>query len=222
MEHPTVADADAEPAGHGADRDTATAVDGTVPLPPPRRGPGMRPALLVVGIAAGVILLFGTLAAVTSGGSGGTVAPPARAVAVQGSTLTAVPAAGGLSAIAQPGTPPPDVLNALILPSGWHLVSSTPSTGAGQYNASARFTVTSPEATVIAFYKNGLRSRGWKVFSVGPAKGALGSTEVLAQKAGSDGWYWEVGAVVSPTTFATGTGQETAFTVTLFEVPDAA
>jgi len=47
---------------------------------------------------------------------------------------------------------------------------------------------------------------------------------VLAKKAGDDGWYWEVGVIVSPTVFGpsgveatTGT---TPFVIRLLQVPD--
>ena len=49
-----------------------------------------------------------------------------------------------------------------------------------------------------------------------------GALEVLGKKAGSDGFFWEMGAVVSATTFgadAPPAGQ-TDFTVRLFQVPD--
>ena len=58
---------------------------------------------------------------------------------------------------------------------------------------------------------------------MGPPRNANGSVEVLAEKAGDDGWYWEAGAVVSPTTFPTGHGaraESTDFTLRLFQVSD--
>ena len=51
--------------------------------------------------------------------------------------------------------------------------------------------------------------------------------EILGKQAGNDGWYWEMGVIVLPTTFggagtgATGAAPETTrFTVRLFQVAD--
>ena len=58
---------------------------------------------------------------------------------------------------------------------------------------------------------------GWKVIYQGPApQGAAGATEVLATRGSSDGFYWEIGVVVSPTT-PTGS---TPYSVEVFETPD--
>ena len=49
-----------------------------------------------------------------------------------------------------------------------------------------------------------------------------GGLEVLGKKAGSDGFYWELGAVISPTSFGTGapaTGA-TSFSLVLVQEPD--
>jgi hypothetical protein len=192
----------------------------TAPLPPPRRGPGLRPALVVVGIAGVLVLGFGTLAAVT-GGSGPT-APPSRPSKVAGSSLTAVPAKAVLTPIERPGTPPADIVDNLTVPKGAAAHSHRDlNTSSTQYDEQMGFSVDASEAAVVAFYKADLRAEGWNVFNVGAASGHQGAVEVLAQKASSDGWYWEVGAVVSPTTFGhSGTGQTTDFTLRLFQESD--
>jgi hypothetical protein len=52
-----------------------------------------------------------------------------------------------------------------------------------------------------------------------------GTIEVLGQRAGSDGYYWQIGAVVAPTTFpSSGPGAKTGLTefeVRLFQVSDS-
>ena len=67
-----------------------------------------------------------------------------------------------------------------------------------------------------------MKKQGWQIFSTGPADHEPGGLEVLGKKAGSDGFYWEMGAVISPTTFGAGapaTGA-TSFTLELFQVQD--
>lgn len=192
----------------------------TAPLPPPRRGPGLRPALVVVGIAGVLVLGFGTLAAVT--GSSSPTPPPSGPSRVAGSSLTAMPAKAALAPIEHPGTPPADIVDALAVPTGAvarsHRDLNTSST---QYDEQMGFSVDATEAAVVGFYKSALKARGWNVFNVGAASGQQGAVEVLAQKGGSDGWYWEVGAVVSPTAFGrSGSGQTTDFTLRLFQESD--
>ena len=46
-----------------------------------------------------------------------------------------------------------------------------------------------------------MKAQGWQIFGTGPADHDPGAFEVLGKKAGSDGFYWEMGAVVSATTF---------------------
>ena len=82
------------------------------------------------------------------------------------------------------------------------------------------FDVVASQATVLGFYKAELKSLGWSISSTGAADRVKGATEVLAQRASADGWYWEVGVVVSPTTFGSGT-DNTPFTLDLYEVPDS-
>lgn len=190
------------------------------PLPPVRRTPSMRPALIVLGLAVLIVVLFGVLAAVAPGNG----APPAtsRPSKVKGSSLLAVSAEKALQPIEHPGTPPADIVGTLTLPQGatarGHQDVNASTT---QYDEQMTFSVGATQASVVGFYKAELKTGGWSLFSVGPATDHPDEVEVLAQKGGSDGWYWEVGAVVSPTTFSrTGAGETTAFTLKLFQEPD--
>ncbi|MHB8218719.1 MAG: hypothetical protein ACYDHU_00125 [Acidimicrobiales bacterium] len=207
----------------GSDPDPGPHLD--IPHPPVRRGPGMGPALVVAGIAVGLVAIFGVLSAVSSGHSG-TSAPLSTApVPVAGTALKAVPAAAGLKPIEQPGTPPSNVIDALALPVGSTPVAHGHSvSNASQYDGQVTFTVPATETTVIDFYKTELDRHGWKVIQVASATGIPDGIEVLSEKGGSDGWYWEAGAVVSPTRFSGpgGARQSTRFQLRLFEVPDAA
>jgi hypothetical protein len=195
------------------------------PLPPVRQRPGIRPALVVAIIAAGLVLCFGILAAVsptTTSRTGSDVAPTTPRK-VKGTSLLAVSALRALRPIEEPDTPPANILDAMTIPEGSREISVSHRTTGTSYDRSMRFAVAAPQATLITFYRDELSSYGWKVASVGAATGVAGGIEVLAEKAGDDGWYWEEGAVISPTTFSgtSGARESTAFTIEVFEVPDA-
>lgn len=183
-----------------------------------RAVPSARPAFVVVAIAAVLLLLFGIGAALT--GSSRAAQPTEPTAPVHGVTLPAVAAAPVLHPIERPGTPPADVLRSIVVPAGSSTVSSTPWDGETQFSAKMGFRVASSQAAVLGFYRAELRARGWSISSVGAADGTKGSTEVLAQRASTDGWYWEIGVVVSPTTFArTSATDSTRFSMDLFEEP---
>lgn len=189
--------------------------------PPPRRtpGPSVRPALAVVGIALFLILAFGIGAALTSNPT-----PKAPAPApVKGTGLVAEPATATLHPIEILGTPPADVLDALVLPKGAHEVSVTKWSGSTQYDGKMSFRLAASQASLVDFFRAELRARKWSIVSVGPARGAPHATEVLAQRASTDGWFWEAGFVVYPTTFSTSAAHAdvTRFGLDLYEMPDA-
>jgi hypothetical protein len=96
------------------------------------------------------------------------------------------------------------------------------SAAADQYDAQIGLRSDASQGALEDFYHQDMRKQGWQVFDVGPADHDPGALEVLGTKAGSDGFYWEMGAVVSRTAFGPhdpphGT---TSFIVRLFQVPD--
>ncbi len=182
-------------------------------------GPSVRPALVVVGIALLLVLVFGIGAALTSN-----PAPRApRPTPVKGTGLVAEPATAALHPIELPGTPPGDILDALVVPEGVRRLSATPWSGSTQYDGKVTFRLDVPQATLVAFFRVELRARGWSIQSVGAAHAEKGATEVLAQRASTDGWFWEAGVVVFPTTFRAGSAHAdvTRFSLDLYEMPDA-
>ena len=188
---------------------------------PPRRTttPSIRPALVVVGVALVVVLVFGIGAALTT-----TSSPKAPKVApLEGTGLVAEPARAALRPIEILGTPPSDVLDALVVPEGLRKLSATPWSGETQYSAGMSFRLATSQARIVRFFRNELRANGWSIASVGPAHAKKGATEVLAQRASSDGWFWEAGVVVFPTTFPPKSigADETRFSLDLYEMPDA-
>jgi hypothetical protein len=199
---------------------TETPDAGAEPLPPPRRSPGMRPALVVAGIAVLLVLVFGLTAAFT--GQTPPPAPSTTPVKVPGTSLRATPATTALKPIEQPGTPPDNIVDALTVPVGATTTSHTNnSTSATGYDEQVDLSLAgASQASVVAFYRSELDTKGWKRISVGPATDEPGTTQVLAEAAGDDGWYWEVGALVSPTVFGSDGTQTTPFVLRLFQVPD--
>ena len=60
---------------------------------------------------------------------------------------------------------------------------------------------TDSQAALIAFYAADMKSQGWQISDRGPARNDPGALEVLGKLAGSDGYYWQMGATVDATTF---------------------
>ena len=203
------------------------------PLPPPRSGPGIRPAMLVIALGALILVLFAVTALVTGGGSRAGNGPPPSAspTKVKGSSLLAVPAGHLLAGIESPGSPPTNIVRAVYVPAGSILVASGDGApGGGQYDEQVVLSVDASQAAVIGFFRAELPARAWGVFSTGPAVNRPGTIEVLGKQAGDDGWYWEIGALVAPTTFgppgtastagASGATGTTRFTIRLYQVSD--
>jgi hypothetical protein len=215
---PTLEDA---PAQNGAAPARSAA-----PLPPPGRNTSIRPALLVVGIAVGLVVVFIVFSALAGNGNSGTK-PSSSPEAVPGTSLKAVGAEMGLSPIIQGGEPPANIVNAIRVPAGSVRVSHLDNRGS-QYDQQVTFSAPASQAAVFDFFRTEMHRTGWSVADAGPAANAPKNVEVLGKKAGNDGWYWEMGATVSPTTFGTtsagpGTGSDsTRFTIRLYQVSDEA
>ncbi|MGH8989255.1 MAG: hypothetical protein ACRDXC_11810 [Acidimicrobiales bacterium] len=180
-------------------------------------GPSVRPALIVVGLALLIVLVFAVGAALTHNA---TPKAPKPAL-LRGTGLVAEPAAATLHPIRILTTPPADILDALVLPQGARTVSATPWKGSTQYSGSMSFRLGATQATLVRFFHAELHAHGWSITDVGPAHDAPGATEVLGQHASTDGWFWETGVVVFPTSFGRSGTQTTRFRLELYEVPDA-
>jgi hypothetical protein len=197
------------------------------PEPPPVRprtstGNSLRPAMIVLGLAVLILGLFSLLGLVTS-----TQTPPVRTSTspdvVSGTSLLAVPGARVLSVIVQGGEPPSDIINAVLVPKGAVRISSHDnSASAGQFDSQIGLRSDASQGALLTFFAAAMRQQGWQIFDRGPAANDPGADEVLGKLAGSDGWFWEMGAVIPPTTFGPGApaGGQTDFTVRLFQQPD--
>jgi hypothetical protein len=195
-----------------------------VPLRPPTAGGiSMRPAMVVLGLAALILAAFVALGIATShpatpvhGGAGPSV--------VAGTALRAEPAAAVLEPIVHGGQPPTNVVNALFVPEGAVRVAHADNTASsGQYDAQVVLRSSDSQAALLAFFAADLKAQGWQVLANGSTvPNHPGSLEVLGKLAGSDGYYWEVGATVAPTTFVPGGPARgtTDVTLRLVQLPD--
>jgi hypothetical protein len=207
--------------------DTDVREDGSE-VPGPQRPPvpggiSMRPAMIVFGLAALILVVFITIAIVTSQAPA-PVKHSDAAVGVPGVTLRAVPGAGLLSPIVTDGEPPNNILNAVSVPVGSVRISHENNTeGAGQYDEQVTFRSDDSQAALLAFFAADMKLQGWQVSDQGPARNDPGALEVLGKLAGTDGYYWDMGATINATTFSPGGPARgvTHFTVRLFQEEDS-
>ena len=174
------------------------------------------PAMIVLGLAV-VILLGGVAAAALSSGSNPTFTIRHVTLA-DGTQVELVPAAVKLHAIVNNEEPPADIIGNLGVPreSVVHGVINSDQHTA-QFDRTVDLTSQLAQPQVVEAYRRMVTAVGWKVIYQGAApQGPAGADEILATKGSADGFYWEVGIVVSPTTAA----GSTPYSVEVFETPD--
>ena len=109
----------------------------------PRRppGPSTKPALIVIGIAAVVLVMGAIGAALTSSGST-RPAPTTSLRTARGAGITAVPGRRALGPIVIVGQPPGDILDAVAMPKGATVkAGSATNNGIGLYDHSLSFSI---------------------------------------------------------------------------------
>jgi hypothetical protein len=208
---------------HGTAPMVVTAPDGDEPpRPPARPRVSMRPAMIVPGIGLLILVLFIGAEFLTSNPVQQTKTST-KAFSIAGTPLRALPAVHDLQVITVSGQPPGNIINAVSVPDGATRTSyKNNSNGAQGYDAQITLRADESEAALNNFYKVDMKKQGWQVISTGPADHVTGGLEVLGKKAGSDGFYWEMGAVILPTSFGAGapaTGA-TSFSLELIQVQD--
>jgi hypothetical protein len=182
----------------------------------------MRPAMIVPGIGLLILVLFIGAEFLTSN----PVQPTKTytgAFSVPGTPLRAVPAAHDLKVITVSGQPPGNIVNAVSVPEGATRTSfKNNSEAAQEYDAQITLRADESQAALDNFYQKDMKKQGWQIFSTGPADHVVDGLEVLGKKAGSDGFYWELGAIISPTSFGAGTpaAGATSFSLVLVQEPD--
>ena len=190
------------------------------PTPPPRPNFTMRPALVVGAIAIVILLAFSIGSAFTHVSNAPSPKLHGSSV-VKGTSLRAMSAARGLSVIDQDGQPPANVVDAITLPVG-AVRGATTDPGAGStFDQEVQFSVHASEGAVLGFYKTELKVFGWDTVTSGPASHQAGQ-QIVGQLAGDDGYYWQLGVIVSPSTFSpSGTTDVTDFTLRIIQVDDS-
>jgi len=179
------------------------------PKPPPARTVSILPAAAVLGLAVVTLVVFGLMNMIGSQTTTPTTQPAFLGGLAAGRTSAFTSWVGS-------GALPPDVASALLVPVGTRLLGAvdTGGGGTGQFDREDRFVVGAPRARLLGFYRSNLVARGWSVISTSGT--AAGSAQVLFQKAGSDGVYWESGVTASASTSA----RTTPYTFRLFQVSD--
>jgi hypothetical protein len=128
-------------------------------------------------------------------------------------TTTIPVVVGGLQANPSPGPKlkyclqteevPSNIANAFVVPINTVTRSgeSTPDLGAGEFSCEQPFATTGTNASaIISFFNAQLQARGWSLFSHGASNG---DPQSLFQKAGDDGFYWELGVTVTKSSATT-------------------
>jgi hypothetical protein len=198
-------------------------LDDTAPVrPPPRAGFNIRAAMIVPGLGLLILIVFIAAGILTSN----PIQPTKTSTgsfSIPGTPLRAVPAVAVLKVITVSGQPPGNILNSLSIPQGAKRVSfANNSQAAQQYDAQINLKSDASQAALETFYKKDLQKQGWRIEDTGPADHDPNAYEVLGNKAGSDGFYWEMGAVISATTFDSGASASgtTSFSLELIQQPD--
>lgn len=166
------------------------------------------PALIVVGIALFIIIFGGVIAALP--GKGHSKAQSPKVVRVETgngtsnqSSVNLVSAVAALRAIADNNAVPSDITNSLVVPVGSTVTGSQNLDGnAGQYDREITLLAPYRATTLVDCYQQELPRLGWKMSATQPNSNVNGvaGTEVLAQHRSTDGYYWEVGVIISQDT----------------------
>jgi hypothetical protein len=192
-----------------------------------RPSPSLKPALVIVLIAL-VIVVGGAALALVGTSSARPSASKGPANVVPGSKLRAQSAALLIAHIASAGEPPLDVIDSLAVPAGSSYLGKTDlDSGLDVFNRRVEISVNAPEAEVKTFYLKLLSEQKWVTNSITSPK--TGSTEILAQRNGSDGYQWGVGlnltgvgALVAPALAGSGgSAAKTTISMTIYQVEDA-
>ncbi len=205
----------------GVEGETTAPADGDEPVPPtlPVRPAMPGPALVVLGIAV-VIVVVGLVGSAIVTNTTGKASPTSihRVTLPDGTSIALTAGATALHSMVTQGQPPADILDNLAVPSGSRATTTLNNAqAAGQFDTTVSFATSRAGSEVVDTYKVLLPKLGWQVIYDGPGLGHDNAgTEVLAKRGSADGYDWEVGVVVSPTT-AAGT---TPFSVEVFELSD--
>ncbi len=178
--------------------------------------------MIVLGLGVLIIAVFVTLGILSSQSPAPMKTSGAPSV-VPGTSLRAQAAGHALAPIITLGEPPSNIINAVSVPTGSVRIShQNNAAGAGQFDAQVVMRSTDSQGALLNFYATEMHEQGWQVFDKGAAANNPGALEVLGKLAGTDGYFWEMGATISPTTFGAGAPArgQTDFTIRLLQEND--
>lgn len=186
------------PQGHGeppAPRDVGPP---RAPIVPPSRYTSILPAMAVVVIAIVVLGIFAAVDVATSQTATPTTLPLVVDHGLRPDTHSAV-----FRGDVEDDEPPPNIASALLVPLGAQRVARLGTGGntGGDYDVEVRIAAHAPRSELLGFYEANLRALGWALYSNGTGSG--NSDELLFDKAGTDGNYWEAGVIADPTVAGT-------------------
>jgi hypothetical protein len=200
-------------------------VDEAIDSPVARPLPSLKPALVVIACVA--VVSFGGFALALFGSSPSSN-PPIVGLGkkVPGVSLTALPASRVLDRVSSAGEPPSNIVKSLAVPNGVTVTGVRGNdAGVAQFDRSVLMSSDASVKAVTRFYSVELPRANWSL--IGVYRRPHG-TELLAQRAGNDGYEWEVGVDVtsvnpriSPS--LAGSDQSAPSTVLrlrLFQIPD--
>ncbi|HEV3268523.1 MAG TPA: hypothetical protein VGZ68_08985 [Acidimicrobiales bacterium] len=156
------------------------------------------PAAAVLGVAVVMLVVFMVINLVAN--QGVTKLSAAKTPVVVGGLKRDLSPNPALTYCRQGQEVPSNIDDAFLVPV--HTVArpgaTTPNLGAGDFDCTQPMTTThASSSSLIGFFNAQLEARGWNLFSKGASNG---DAQSLFQKAGSDGFYWEVGVTVTKTT----------------------
>lgn len=167
------------------------------PRPPLTTTTSLWPAGVILGLAVVMLGVFVLIDFATN--KGVVTVPTTIPTVVGGLPLDAKPTAA-LQYCLQSEEVPRNIDSAFIVPEKTvpRPGANTPDLGAGEYDCDEPMTtIGASSGSLIKFFDTQLEARGWSLFSKGASNG---DAQSLFQKAGSDGFYWELGVTVNKTT----------------------
>ena len=170
------------------------------PKPPLTTTTSIWPAAAILGLAVLMLIVFLVINLATSQG------------VTKDTTTTIASVVGGLQRDLHPGPAlqyclqsaevPSNIADAFVVPvnTTTRPGANTPNLGAGDFDCEQPLATAKANSTqLIDFFNAQLGVRGWSLFSKGSANG---DAQSLFQKAGNDGFYWEVGVTVTKSSAA--------------------
>jgi hypothetical protein len=143
------------------------------------------------------IVMLGVFLLVDFVTSKGVVPPPTTVPVIVGGLARDVDPGPALQYCLQSEEVPSNLDGAFVVPVDTVARSgaNTPDLGAGEFDCYEPMSTSNANAgAVIKFFDTQLEARGWSLFSTAASNG---DPQSLFQKAGSDGFYWEIGITVT-------------------------